>query len=131
MKLIITILLLTLSTIALADNDLCIGINNFSTQPIVVSGINSDEEYTIQPKRKLILPSNELTKTCFKDWGCDISIIESNDQAKQASSRSSTLIKKVARGSRIIYGAQNLYYINNKAEVPCVNDDIADTAAIN
>lgn len=125
MKLVIASLVcIFYASYSFANNSLCIAVNNFSAVPINVSTPNGGEDHIIQPKEKLILPEHEVSAACFENWGCDIFIIEMNDRIKNPHS---LIIKKLVRGSRVIYGAEDLYYVNAKAEVPCVVDDTGAT----
>lgn len=112
-KLLITSSLLCLLTSStLYANNLCLAVTNYSPDTVESAGlVDPGYTYTINPQQTIKFSGDMMAGSCPNNL-CTIWV---NDHVKGTL----TWIENIPRGSYIVYGGNNSYYVDRDANVAC------------
>ncbi len=102
------------STLFAASDRLCIALTNDSSVDFD-SLVSPGQGYTVQPKQTATLSRDHMVGACITRNGlCIVSVFPLDNSGDGA------LIRDLPRGTHIIYGGPNDYYLDKNAQMPCI-----------
>ena len=112
----LALFILYLNTSSSFASNECIALTNFSSVTVEFDSLVSPGglPYTVQPKDSATLSGDHMVGACSTtpNGNCIVSVSPLDHSE-------SLIIRDLPRGTHIIYGGSNQYYLDKNAHVPC------------
>lgn len=112
-KIIIVLMTTFLSETPIFAASECIALTNYSDVAVEFDSLVSPGySYTVQPKTSATLSGDHMAGACRGSNSCNVTV-SSIDHTGYS------IIKDLPRGTHIVYGGPNQYYLDKNAHAPC------------